>query len=137
MHISTKTEYAIRGLAELGKNQQTGPISIVEICNRQKLPKKYIEQLFRKLRNAKLISSIHGAKGGYLLAKSADKITLNEIMHAVEENISQVNCGENYQTREYCIGMPCGFYKLWNEIDEHLNAYFNSITLEHIIEKLN
>ncbi len=137
MHISTKTEYAVRGLAEIGKHQQEGPISIVEICNRQKLPKKYTEQLFRKLRSAELISSVQGAKGGYILAKEANEITLNDIMHAVEENISQVNCDENYQSREYCIGLPCGFYELWNEIDEHLDAYFNSITLKHIIEKLN
>jgi len=137
MHISTKTEYAVRSLAEIARSQSSGPVSIVEICTRQKLPRKYVEQLFRKLRNADIISSVHGAKGGYLLIKEAKELSLNEIMTAVEENIIQTNCDPEMHNKEYCIGMPCGFHKTWNEIEVHLDGYFSSITLQNIIEKLN
>ena len=137
MHISTKTEYAVRGLTELAMLQDKLPVSIVEICNRQKLPRKYMEQLFSKLKRAELITSVQGAQGGYLLQRSPQNITLNEIMLAVEENISQNSCEADYQEREYCIGMPCGFHKLWNEIETHLEEYFSSINLDDIIKKNN
>ncbi|MFO7896683.1 MAG: Rrf2 family transcriptional regulator [Candidatus Cloacimonadales bacterium] len=135
MHISTKTEYAVRGLTELALLQNQRPVSILEICTRQNLPRKYMEQLFAKLKRAELITSVQGAHGGYLLQRATHDITLNDIMWAVEDNISQTNCETDYQQREYCIGLPCGFHKLWNEIETHLEEYFSSINLDDIIKK--
>ena len=136
MHISTKTEYAVRGLAEIAKQSSSEPISIMEICERQKLPRKYMEQLFRKLKRAKIISSKKGTKGGYLLNKEIADITLGDIMIAVDDSLSQTSCENDYPHREFCIGMPCGFHKLWREIEVHLHSYFHSITLEGILKNL-
>ena len=136
MHISTKTEYAVRGLAEIAKQSSNEPISLVEICEKQNLPRKYMEQLFRKLKRAEIISSMHGSKGGYLLNKEIANISLGDIMVAVDDSLSQTSCENDYPHREFCIGMPCGFHKLWREIENHLHNYFNSITLEGILKKL-
>ncbi len=136
MHISTKTEYAVRGLAELAMHDSKNPISIVEICAKQNLPQKYMEQLFRKLKKAGLIKSIHGAKGGYLMNQDLNTISLGDIMKAVDENLAQKYCEEDSPHREFCIGKPCGFHTLWNEIEEHLHEYFDSIKLDEILKKI-
>lgn len=135
MHISTKTEYAVRALSELAVSSSDGPVSIAQISTRQNLPRKYIEQLFRKLKRSDLVSSTHGAKGGYILKKPTNQISLKDIMNAVDENYLRDYCPDKPHT-SHCLGLPCGFRLLWNEIKEHLETYFDSIKLDQIIAKL-
>ncbi len=137
MHISTKTGYAVRALSELAKELEKKPLSIAEISSRQNLPSKYIEQIFSKLKKKGLISSIHGAKGGYILNHAIEDISLKNIMEAVEENISYSYCIPGRENTDYCSGRPCGFSDLWNEIKEDLDNYFESIKLNRIMEKLH
>lgn len=135
MHISTKTEYAVRALSELAVSSGKGPVSITHICENQKLPRKYVEQLFRKLKKSNLVSSRHGALGGYVLNKPIENISLQDIMEAVDEKYVKTFCTEDNH-KSHCIGWPCGFHQLWDEIKEHLDSYFDSIKLDQIIAKL-
>lgn len=134
MHISTKTGYALRAISELAQSPSRQPVSIKRICEKQHLPIKYIEQIFRKLKQHGLIHSIQGAKGGYLLAKSANQISLQDIMQAVDEQYSTTYC--DHLENDYCKGFPCGFRELWDEIKDHLHHYFNSIKLDAIVTKM-
>ncbi len=136
MNISTKTEYAVRALTELALNSADKPVSINDICKNQKLPVKYVEQLFRKLKQNGLVKSIHGAKGGYQLALEMYDISLKDIMEAVDENYVASFCNGNTKEHIYCLGLPCGFSELWNEIKDHLEKYFDSIKLDQIVAKL-
>ena len=136
MHISIKTGYAVRALSELALNASEKPISISEICKKQNLPTKYIEQLFRNLKKDGLIKSVHGSKGGYFLNRELSKISLKDIMKAVDDDLSHNFCYGSNEHIDYCNGFPCGFYKLWDEIKDHLEKYFDSIKLEQIITKL-
>lgn len=136
MNISTKTEYAVRALVELALNASDKPVSISEICRNQKLPVKYIEQLFRKLKQHNLVRSIHGPKGGYQLAMELKNISLKNIMEAVDEQYVAPQCSGKTDENAHCIGLPCGFKKLWDEINEHTEAYFDSIKLAQIVERI-
>jgi Rrf2 family iron-sulfur cluster assembly transcriptional regulator len=135
MQISTKTEYAVRALAELAVSAKDKPLSINEISLKQKLPRKYIEQLFRKLKKNGLLKSMHGATGGYQLNLQPDEISLQKIMQAVDESYIQAFCHEE-TLHNHCLGLPCGFHRLWDEIKDHLDSYFDSIKLDQIIAKL-
>ncbi len=135
MHISTKTEYAVRALSELAVSSVERPVSITQICRKQNLPRKYVEQLFRKLKQSGLVQSTHGARGGYSLNKSIASISLQNIMEAVDESYVQSFCSNENQS-SHCLGLPCGFHELWDEIKEHLDGYFDSIKLDQIIAKL-
>jgi Rrf2 family transcriptional regulator, iron-sulfur cluster assembly transcription factor len=135
MIISTKTEYTVRALTELAINSADKPVSISDICKNQNLPVKYIEQLFRKLKQYGLITSIHGAKGGYQLAKEIHNISLKHIMEAVDENYVAPFCNGKDE-HAHCIGLPCGFKELWDEINEHTENYFDSIKLDQIVARL-
>jgi len=136
MNISTKTEYAVRALTELAINSADKPVSINDICKNRNLPVKYVEQLFRKLKQNGLIKSIHGAKGGYQLALKINSISLKDIMEAVDENYVAPFCNGNPENNVHCIGLPCGFKELWDEIKEHMEKYFDSIKLDQIVARL-
>ncbi len=136
MIISTKTEYAVRALTELAINSTDKPVSINEICRNQNLPVKYIEQLFRKLKQNELVKSVHGAKGGYQLAIKIHNISLKDIMEAVDEKYVAPFCNGNPEEHSHCIGLPCGFKELWDEINEYTEKYFDSIKLDQIVAKL-
>ena len=135
MHISSKTEYAVRAMSELAISAAERPVSITEICNKQKLPRKYVEQLFRNLKKSGLVQSKHGSLGGYFLNKPIENISLQNIMEAVDESYVRKFCTEEHH-KDHCIGFPCGFHELWDEIKEHLDGYFDSIKLDQIIAKL-
>ena len=135
MNISTKTEYALRALYELALQKDNKPISIKEISSKHNLPTKYLEQLFRKLKRYKIIDSIHGAKGGYILARSEKDITLKDIMEAVDENYIVGFCDGDPQNHKHCVGLPCGFHDLWDEINDHIENYFANINLEYIVSR--
>ena len=136
MQISTKTEYTVRALSELALSSSKKPISITEICTKQKLPRKYIEQLFRKLKQNGLVISTHGAQGGYSLGSDIKEISLKDIMKAVDESYMKSFCEGEPGKMQNCIGFPCGFHELWDEIKNHLEEYFDSIKLDQIIAKL-
>lgn len=133
MQITTKTEYSVRALCELCFSEK--PISLRNIAQEQKLPLKYLEHLFRDLKNNDLVCSISGPKGGYKLKKTAEKISLLDIVKAVEKDTSVYNCNHTIET-EYCIGMPCKFYNVWEKINSQIIEYYQNITLANICKEI-
>lgn len=136
MHISIKTGYALRALAELALNSSSKPVSIAEISRKQRLPRKYTEQLFRKLKKNQLIKSIHGAKGGYLLNKEIADISLKDIMQAVDDDFNNSFCEGNTFHTEHCTGLPCKFNTFWDDVKNNINSYLDSIKLDQVISKI-
>lgn len=133
MYISTKTGYALRALAELVNSGLQKPLSIGEIAARQHLPLKYLEHLFSKLKKAHIVKSRKGAHGGYFLAQKADKISLHDIMKAVEESQNSSYCRDKKIDAEYCQGKDCTFRFLWHRIGVDLDSYFSAISLRQIV----
>lgn len=84
MRITTKGEYALRALFDLVTTlKSTHVVKLEDISNRQDIPLSYLEQIFRKLRKAKIVASLRGPSGGYNLLRSAKDITIREIVEAV------------------------------------------------------
>ncbi len=137
MQISSKTEYAVRAITELALISETGkPVSLKLLCERQGLPQKYIEKLFKNLKNFKIISSTKGSKGGYRLLKKANEITLLEIMDAVEEKYSTVLCERPSTNTIKCDNSNCGFYRVWKGLQSDLKDYFAKITIDKFIKEI-
>jgi len=133
MQISTRTEYALRALLEMAKvNDQ--PISAREICERQHLPKKYIERLLGNLRTAGLVDSHSGSKGGYILALKPENITLLRVMQAVEDHSWEMSCISN--PPEHCMGKDCGLYLVWGDVYRNMKTILDGYSLERIDEMM-
>lgn len=93
--LSTKGAYGLAAMYELSKSPKDIPMQNRDIAKRADIPKKYLEQLLPLLKQAKLIKSIRGAYGGFLLAKSAKEISIKDILIALEGeleiNSSKIN----------------------------------------------
>ena len=87
MRVSQQLQYAIYGVFDLAYNGGSRPMSIQEVATRQGLPARYLEQIFQRLRRAGLVRSRRGPGGGYLLARSPDKIRLSDVLVAVQGSL--------------------------------------------------
>jgi Rrf2 family protein len=84
MRLNTKMRYGARALVELARRQTSDAVSLGEIANAQGISEKYLETLFASLRAAGLVRSQRGARGGYLLARPAEEITLSDVYAVLE-----------------------------------------------------
>ncbi|MFA6228366.1 MAG: Rrf2 family transcriptional regulator [Patescibacteria group bacterium] len=103
MLFTTKTEYGLKALVILAENQAQRPISLAEIARVTGLSLSYLEQLFAKLKQAKLVKSIKGAEGGYALSRSAGRINLLEIVEALEGSVAVNQCMSSNCSTKNCL----------------------------------
>lgn len=85
MNLSVKGEYALRAILDLAMHGRGEPVRIAEIARRQKIPQKFLELILSSLKQAGFVESRRGAEGGYLLARTADTITLGQVLRHTEE----------------------------------------------------
>src|SRR5258705_11335294 len=92
MMFSPKAEYGIRVMVELARRGGSAPVSLTDIADADGLPLAYLEHLVARLRKAELVESRRGARGGYLLARPAEEITMAEVVEALEGSIAPIEC---------------------------------------------
>ena len=133
MKLTTKGRYAVMAMADLASNANTGPISLKEISLRQNISLAYLEQIFIKLKNKKLVRSTRGATGGYILEKPSSEIKLSNIIFAVDEEVKMLNCKK--QSKKGCTNKStkCITHNLWDQLDQHINGFFEKIKLQDLV----
>lgn len=94
MKLSTRTLYAPRILLDLARHHGRGPVPCGETSSRQGISVKYLDQIVKPLKKARLVSSVRGPKGGQLLTKSPREITLGQILRLMEGEIKLAQEGE-------------------------------------------
>jgi Rrf2 family iron-sulfur cluster assembly transcriptional regulator len=122
-------------MADLAKNRVKEPTSLTEISLRQGISIAYLEQLFLKLRKNNLVKSVRGPAGGYVLSKPPEEIKLLSIINAVDEKIKTVKCRK--ESKRSCNGksIKCITHNLWDDLEAHINKFFESNTLNDILFK--
>lgn len=88
MRLTSKGRYAVRAMLDLTFHSTGNPVRLQEISSRQSISLHYLEQLFRKLRTGRVVKSVRGPGGGYVLARSMDEITVKDVLESVGENIN-------------------------------------------------
>ncbi len=88
MKISQKGLYALQAMMMLARHHNQGAIKIREIAYEEDLPEKFLELILLELKNARMVESVRGAKGGYQLRRDPDEIRLSEIMRLMADLIS-------------------------------------------------
>tara|TARA_B110001452_G_scaffold31191_1_gene24443 strand:- start:420 stop:839 length:420 start_codon:yes stop_codon:yes gene_type:complete len=135
MKLTTKGRYAVMAMADLASCAQKKPISLSEISVRQNISLPYLEQLFLKLKNKNLVKSVRGSTGGYILVKSASEINLSNIIFAVDENIKTLNCKKDSKKGCNHKTMKCITHNLWDDLEQHINSFFEKVKLEDLVDK--
>ncbi len=88
MRLTSKGRYAVRAMLDLTFHSNGNPVRLQEISTRQSISLHYLEQLFRKLRTGKVVKSVRGPGGGYVLSRSMDEISIKDVLDCVGENIN-------------------------------------------------
>ncbi len=139
MKLSTRGRYAVMAMVELAAREQApesgctrrGQVSLAEIAQAQSLSLAYLEQLFGPLRRAGLVASARGPGGGYSLARPASRISISDIVNAVEEPIQATRCSEGGPG---CMaGERCRTHDLWAELGDHIRLFLEAMTLQDVI----
>jgi Rrf2 family iron-sulfur cluster assembly transcriptional regulator len=118
-------------MIDLAMQNGTGPVTLAEISQRQKISLSYLEQLFAKLRRRALVDSVRGPGGGYCLAKDMAEVSVADIIQAVDEPIDATQCGgkENCQDDHKCIT-----HDLWAKLNDHILDYLRGVTLKQLVD---
>jgi len=129
MKLTTKGRYAVMAMADIAVNQKLKPVSLKDISLRQNISLSYLEQLFSKLKNRKLVKSVRGPLGGYILEKTPKDIKISNIIFAVDEEVKTLNC--NRDSKKSCQGksVRCITHHLWVDLEQHINDFFDSTNL--------
>lgn len=106
------------------------PVSIREISNREGISLPYLEQLFVKLRRAKIVDSVRGPGGGYVLAREASAIRVDEIIDSVEETLVPVSCMDD--SGQCSCESQCVSHTVWQGLGDRIRQFLSSITLEDL-----
>jgi Rrf2 family iron-sulfur cluster assembly transcriptional regulator len=127
MKLSTKSRYGTRMLVDMAQRYNQGPIQLGEIAKRQDISVKYLEQIIIPLKKAHYVESVRGPKGGHVLAKPPEKITIAEIVALLEDGSSLVECGENAGICPRAESCPTRL--IWKEASDAMFDRLKSITL--------
>ena len=137
MKLSNKGRYAVMAMADLAKTSSSSPINLTEISTRQGISISFLEQIFLKLKRKNLVESSRGPAGGYMLSKAPEEIKLSSIIHAVDEKVKTVGCKK--ESKKGCTGksIKCITHNLWDDLENHINSFFEKNTLKDIIFKVS
>ena len=131
MKLSTRSRYGARILVDLARHNNQGPVQIGEISKRQDISVKYLEQLIRPLKQAKLVESVRGPKGGHMLVKKPEKITLGQIVRLFEGQSDLVECVSN---PEKCNQADdCQVRLVWKDATRVLYEKLDSTTIADLM----
>jgi Rrf2 family protein len=135
--ISTKGRYGTRMMLNLAHHYKIGqkPIILKDIADDEDVSIRYLEQIIIPLKLNKLVKSVRGAGGGYVLAKPPSEIKLYDIIQTLEGPICLVDCIDD---SDYCDRIPfCTTYEIWKEATYMLRDYFQKKTLQQLIKISN
>ena len=135
MRLTTKGRYAVMAMADLALYSDNGPTSLTDISLRQNISLPYLEQIFIKLKNKNLVRSTRGAKGGYILEKSANEIKISNIIFAVDEEVKTLNCKKESKKGCKNKSTKCITNNLWDELDQHINNFFEKVKLQDLVKR--
>ena len=133
MKLSTRSRYGTRLMVDLAEHYDEGPIQIKDIAKRQDISAKYLEQLIIPLKKTHHIRSIRGPKGGHMLARSPQEITVGEIVKVLEGDISLVHCLKKTGS---CNRIDiCPTRNIWKNATEAMFNELNAVTLSELIKQ--
>ena len=132
MRLTTRGRYAVTAMLDLALHGDKGPISLADISDRQEISLSYLEQLFAKLRQQELVSSVRGPGGGYRLSRGCDDINVAEIIDAVNECIDATNCHGKGNCHK---GDICLTHHLWDDLSHQIHSFLSSITLDSLVHQ--
>jgi Rrf2 family protein len=130
MRVTTWAEYGLIVSLHLARRFGDGPVAARDMAEKEKLPADYVEQILLRLRRAGLVDSVRGARGGYLLARSPEDITVRDVVDASELGTFEVNCECHRVAGSRCSSeSACSIRPVWQLLQRRIDETLGSIRL--------
>lgn len=133
MTVSTKGRYGLRLLLDIALHQEHGAVNLNDIAQRQEISPKYLWQVINPLRAGGIVRVTRGAKGGYVLARSAESITLCDVLELLEGPVALVDCVDSQEVCER--SGSCVTREVWSELTGVIQKALRGFTLADIVER--
>ena len=133
MIISTRGRYALSVMLDIAEHQGDGYVSLRDSAERQKVSKKYLEQIVIIPEVSEMLESKGGKCGGYRLKKPPEEYTVGKVLRAAEGSICPVSCLEEDGVCQH--KEECSVYPIWKGLDDVINEYLDGITLKDVLDK--
>ncbi len=131
MKLSTRSRYGTRLILDMAQHYGKGPIQLGEIARRQSISLKYLEQIIRPLKRAAYIQSFRGSKGGHILSRPPEKITVGEVVALLEGGAFFTGCSKN---SDHCKRIDaCVTRFVWMEASQAMFSRLNQITFADLL----
>lgn len=131
MRLTTKGRFAVTAMVDLALRGGASPVTLASISERQKISLSYLEQLFGKLRRHNIVESVRGPGGGYYLARPSSKISIADIVVAVDESLDATQCGGKGDCHD---DKQCITHDLWVGLNEALYRYMAEVSLQQVVD---
>jgi len=133
MKLSTKGRYAMRAMLDLAQHYGEGLVLLKDVARRQDVSERYLEHLFLTLKTAGLVTSVRGARGGFMLSHAPSNIKLIDIVRVCEGELSLVECVTD---PESCSRSPrCATRDLWQDVKEAMDGVLGILTLQDLVSR--
>jgi Rrf2 family transcriptional regulator, iron-sulfur cluster assembly transcription factor len=133
MKLSTRSRYGTRLMLDMAQHYNQGPVQLGDIAKRQDVSVKYLEQIIIPLKKAHYIESVRGPKGGHILTRPPEEITLGEIVALLEDGTNLVECSNDAGVCQRADSCPTRL--VWKEAAEAMFARLHAITLADLVKK--
>ena len=128
-----KNQYALRAIFELAKHRGKGPKKISEIAEVQSIPLRFLEVILGQLKGSGLVESKRGFYGGYSLTRSADKISVGDVLRFMDKPMGSENCGACVSTTNCPFSGNCAFAAMWNRVNEAIFDIYDNTTIQDLL----
>jgi len=124
MRLDTRSRYAIVAIVDMALHEESGPITLAALAEKQDISISYLEQIFAKLKKADIVKSVRGPGGGYVVRGDGKDITLADILRAVDPDLGRKTNEDHHLHIEM----------FWDALHGHVADFFESITLHQVVQ---
>ena len=130
MRLSHKGEYALRAMIVMALGYGDGPLRIADIAERERIPKKFLEQILLDLKRAGLVHSKRGPGGGYYLVRPPAEVTFAEIVRTIDGPLAPLSCVSKHAHVKCPEQRTCGLYSVMRDVRDAIAGVMEGVTLE-------
>lgn len=134
MIVSTKCRYALRAVYEIARASHGKVLTISEIATAQQVPRRYLEGILNQLRKGGLLEAQRGRSGGYRLARSAEEITVGQVVRLIDGPIQAVACVEETKPTDCPMRVDCVFLPTWQRVQAAIDQALDSTDFDHLVK---
>lgn len=145
MRLTTKGRFAVTAMIDLALRDTNGPVTLAAISKRQGISLSYLEQLFGKLRRHNIVESVRGPGGGYNMARTLEKVSVAQIITAVDEPLDATMCGGEKDCHDKGrigggltdskLKGQCMTHDLWATLNKKMHEYLSSVSLADLVRQ--